>query len=236
MTKYQHFDVQLPNEIMKILVIGNADQAAECREKFGPFMDQGVFPSWREAGPQPENADVVFDFVSAYEDLLSPIPSKFSATLFVDTSRSRLADWQIRHGANGASVYGFCGLKTFIYRDVLEVVLPTRGDLKKLELVCKALGTSFEVVADQAGMVTPRVICMIINEAYYTLEEGTATKEDIDLAMKLGTNYPYGPFEWASRIGVQNVLRVLEAVYRETRDERYRVCPLLIEQVRLAEV
>jgi 3-hydroxybutyryl-CoA dehydrogenase len=232
--KYQHFNVQLPNGIMKILVLGNADQAAECKEKFGPSMNYEIFPSWREAGAQPEKTDVVFDFVSAHEDLSSRIPSKLSATLFVDTSRSRLADWRTRYKVTDGKTYGFCGLKTFIHREILEVVLPPGGDVKDMEHVCGALGTRFEVVADQAGMVTPRVICMIINEAYYTLEEGTATKEDIDLAMKLGTNYPYGPFEWATRIGVQNVLSVLEAVYRETRDERYRVCPLLVEQVRLA--
>lgn len=221
---------------MKILVIGNADQAAECKEKFGPSMDYKVFPSWRQAGAQLENSDVVFDFVSAHEDLSSRIPPKLSAVLFVDTSRSRLADWRIRYEVTDAKTYGFCGLKTFLQRDILEVVLPAGGNLEDLDPVCGALGTRFEVVTDQAGMVTPRVICMIINEAFYTLEEGTATKEDIDLAMKLGTNYPFGPFEWASRIGLQNVLSVLEAVYRETRDERYRVCPLLIEQVRLAQV
>jgi 3-hydroxybutyryl-CoA dehydrogenase len=236
LTKYQHFIVQPAKGIMKILVIGNAEQTAECKEKFGPSMDYGTFPSWREAGAQAEKTDVVFDFVSAHEDLSSRIPSTLSATLFVDTSQSRLADWKIRYGVIGTNTYGFCGLKTFLHREVLEVVLPAGGNHRDLEPVCSSLGTPFEVVADQAGMVTPRVICMIINEAFYTLEEGTATKEDIDLAMKLGTNYPYGPFEWASRIGLQNVLSLLEAVYRETRDERYRVCPLLIEQVRLAQV
>lgn len=221
---------------MKILVIGNAEQATECREKFGPQMNYVVYPSWHEAGAQPENTNVVFDFVSAQEDLSSRIPAGLSAALFVDTSRSRLADWQIRYGVADTKTYGFCGLRTFLHREVLEVVLPADGNRKDLESVCNALRTPFEVVADQVGLVTPRVICMIINEAYYTLEEGTATKEDIDLAMKLGTNYPYGPFEWASRIGVQNVVSVLEAVYRDTRDERYRVCPLLIEQDRLMQV
>ena len=221
---------------MKILVLGNADQAAECKEKFGSLMNYVVFPSWREAGVPPDDTHVVFDFVSAQGNLTSTIPSKLSATLFVDTSRSTLADWQAQYGVTDGKTYGFCGLKTFLQREVLEVVLPVGGSLKDLESICSALGTPFEIVADQAGMVTPRVICMIINEAYYTLEEGTATKEDIDQAMKLGTNYPYGPFEWASRIGVQHVVSVLEAVYRETLDERYRICPLLIEQVRLTQV
>jgi 3-hydroxybutyryl-CoA dehydrogenase len=68
---------------------------------------------------------------------------------------------------------------------------------------------------------------MIINEAYYTSEEGTALREDIDLAMKLGTNYPYGPFEWAKRIGTNQVIKLLDRVYNKTNDERYKICTLL---------
>jgi 3-hydroxybutyryl-CoA dehydrogenase len=79
-------------------------------------------------------------------------------------------------------------------------------------------------------MITPRVVCMIINEAYFTAEAGTASREDIDTAMRLGTNYPYGPFEWAQQIGVKHVYDVLTAVHRATGDERYRVCNLLKEE------
>src|ERR1700710_2457559 len=49
-----------------------------------------------------------------------------------------------------------------------------------------------------------RVVAMIINEAYYALDAGVSSKESIDLAMKLGTGYPYGPFEWADRIGLRS--------------------------------
>jgi 3-hydroxybutyryl-CoA dehydrogenase len=83
------------------------------------------------------------------------------------------------------------------------------------------------VVADRVGFVAPRVICMIINEAFYTVQEGTASKEDIDQAMKLGTNYPYGPFEWCEKIGVIQVYELLDVVYNDTKDERYKIAPLL---------
>ncbi|MEM9298321.1 MAG: 3-hydroxyacyl-CoA dehydrogenase family protein [Bacteroidota bacterium] len=89
------------------------------------------------------------------------------------------------------------------------------------------LGVDYLEVADRVGMVTPRVIAMIINEAFYTLQEGTATKEDIDLGMKLGTNYPYGPFEWMEKIGVQNVYELLESLFEDTKDQRYKISPLL---------
>jgi len=85
----------------------------------------------------------------------------------------------------------------------------------------------FKWVESRVGLVTPRVVFMIINEAYYTLQEGTASKEDIDAGMKLGTNYPYGPFEWAEKAGIQNVYETLHALYEDTREERYKICPLL---------
>lgn len=82
-------------------------------------------------------------------------------------------------------------------------------------------------VASRIGLVTPRVIVMIINEAYFTVQEGTATKEDIDVGMKLGTNYPKGPFEWANLIGLKNIYKTLDALYEDTKEGRYKICPLL---------
>ena len=121
-------------------------------------------------------------------------------------------------------------MPTFLNRPLLEVSLHKESDTTRLAELCKQLNTEFVQVDDRVGLVTPRVICMIINEAYYTVEEGTATREDIDLAMKLGTNYPYGPFEWAKKIGLRNVYEVLSAVYEDTKDERYKICPLLKEE------
>jgi 3-hydroxybutyryl-CoA dehydrogenase len=62
-----------------------------------------------------------------------------------------------------------------------------------------------EWLPDESGFVTPRVISTIINEALIALMEGVSTREEIDTAMKLGTNYPYGPFEWAEKIGMERV-------------------------------
>ena len=70
-------------------------------------------------------------------------------------------------------------------------------------------------------MISPRIIAMIINEASYTLEEKTATKNDIDMGMRLGTNYPIGPFEWADKIGIRHVVEILEGLYISESDNRY---------------
>ena len=61
-------------------------------------------------------------------------------------------------------------------------------------------------VKDEPGFVSARIVAMMINEAYFTWEAGTSTKEEIDIAMKLGTGYPYGPFEWGEKIGLRGLL------------------------------
>ncbi|WP_375419118.1 3-hydroxyacyl-CoA dehydrogenase family protein [uncultured Hymenobacter sp.] len=133
-------------------------------------------------------------------------------------------------GKGFASIFGFCGLPTLLNRPLLEVSLYHEANRAKLAETCAALGTDYRVVEDRVGLVTPRVICMIVNEACYTLQEGTASIQDIDLAMKLGTGYPRGPFEWANAIGVARVHAVLEAMWHDTHDEQYKICPLLKRQ------
>lgn len=84
---------------------------------------------------------------------------------------------------------------------------------------------------DEPGFISPRIISLIVNEAYYALQEGVSTKEEIDIAMKLGTNYPYGPFEWSSIIGLKNINALLKKL-SET-DQRYLPAALLEKEAAL---
>jgi 3-hydroxybutyryl-CoA dehydrogenase len=77
-------------------------------------------------------------------------------------------------------------------------------------------------------MITPRIIAMIINEAYFTLEQKVSTKEEIDLAMKLGTGYPLGPFEWSNRIGLTKVYSLLSRL--NLMEPRYQPSALLKQE------
>jgi 3-hydroxybutyryl-CoA dehydrogenase len=70
-------------------------------------------------------------------------------------------------------------------------------------------GEQLVFVKDEPGFVSARIVAMIINEAFFTWEAGTSTKEEIDIAMKLGTGYPFGPFEWAGLIGEEGVVELL---------------------------
>ena len=87
---------------------------------------------------------------------------------------------------------------------------------------------------DSPGFVVNLLLVPYLLDAVRALEKGVATREDIDNAMKLGTNYPYGPFEWSRKIGPHHVLHVLEALQQQTGDPKYRACELLKREV-LAE-
>ena len=98
---------------------------------------------------------------------------------------------------------------------------------EKTGSVLQLFGKAMIWLPAQPGFVTPRVISMIINEAYLALGEQVSTREEIDTAMKLGTNYPYGPFEWAEQIGIARVADLLESL--AATDPRYTPAALLLK-------
>lgn len=113
---------------------------------------------------------------------------------------------------------------TFLQRDILEVVaLPVQQAM--VHTVFEQLGWRYQLVPDIAGMIAPRIVSTIINEAYYTAEAEISSKSSIDIAMKLGTNYPYGPFEWSEKIGLKNIYRLLTELSKEKN--LYEVSTLL---------
>jgi len=211
---------------MKILVVGSSSNLQEFQKKFTANHEYYYFSdySFKE---ELENADVIFDFYIGDNPEQFEIYSNLNASIFINAPKISLAELAYYQESISCLLFGFNGLPTFLNRSLLEVSSLDQSNLPTLQTICNELETEFTTVGDRVGMVTPRVIAMIINEAYFTLQEGTASIEDIDKGMKLGTNYPFGPFEWCERIGIQNVYEVLEAIYDDTKDERYKICPLL---------
>ena len=82
-------------------------------------------------------------------------------------------------------------------------------------------------VADAPGLVLGRIVCQLVNEAAFALGEGVGSAADIDTGMVHGLNYPRGPLGWADEIGVDHVLALLDGLYDERREERYRAAPAL---------
>lgn len=112
----------------------------------------------------------------------------------------------------------------FIKRDTVEIVTSEQNK-RSAEKVLQALGWKYIFVPDVTGMIAARGISMIINEAYFALEDNVSTKDEIDIAMKLGTNYPYGPFEWSRKIGLKKIYDLLKKL--SEKDSRYKVAALL---------
>jgi 3-hydroxybutyryl-CoA dehydrogenase len=93
-------------------------------------------------------------------------------------------------------------------------------------------GAADAKVQPAAGGVLERIVCQVINECAFALGEGVGSAEDIDTGMVLGLNYPRGPLAWADEIGLDHVLAVLDGLWEEYHEERYRAAPALRRLVR----
>ena len=95
----------------------------------------------------------------------------------------------------------------------------------------QAMGKTVVTSRDYPGFIVNRILIPMLNEAAYALMEGLGTAEDIDTAMKLGTNQPMGPLQLADFIGLDTVLFIAEVMHRGLGDPKYRPCPLLRQYV-----
>lgn len=176
------------------------------------------------AGPMEEKRDLI-------RVTLASVPSSVTLmTCSLCFSVTEIASWTDRP----QNVVGFGYVSPLAEAKLVEIAggLRSRADtLEKASRFFNSLGKETELVSDSPGLVLPRILCLIINEAITVLSEGSATREDIDRAMKLGTNYPYGPLEWADRIGLDLVQQILEGILREQNEDRYRPAPLLKKMV-----
>ena len=94
-----------------------------------------------------------------------------------------------------------------------------------------SLGKPVEWVGDGPGLVLGRIVAAVVNECAFALGEGIGSPTDIDSGMVHGLNYPRGPLSWADEIGLEEVLGVIEGLYAERREERYRPAPALSSRV-----
>ncbi|MFA0962107.1 3-hydroxyacyl-CoA dehydrogenase family protein [Roseivirga sp. BDSF3-8] len=213
---------------MNVLVLAREEIVPEFKSMFKDSEGWAFADSYAGISSELDKAGVVFDFLAEESpENLEAYLHRDGLVVFLSIPKSSLAELQYFTGEAACTFFGFNGLPTMLDRDRLEVSMLEESHRTLLNDTCKSLGIETYVVEDRVGMVTPRVVCMIINEAFYTIQEGTASRQDIDTAMKLGTNYPMGPFEWCSKMGLDNVYELLEALYNDTHDERYKICPLL---------
>jgi len=206
---------------MKIAVRGTESQVTELRNRISVEHELISFKDSESA-----EFDVLFDLeFDQFPQRIEEYSAYEGKILVLSAVKVQLEAVLAEFGVNPASqLVGINGIPGFIDRDLAEVCY---GSAEANTALFEKLGWKAKTVDSRVGMVTPRIIFMIINEAYYTVQEGTASKEDIDLGMKLGTAYPKGPFQWCEETGIQHVYETLSALYDDTGDERYKICPLL---------
>ena len=117
---------------------------------------------------------------------------------------------------------------------LLEVVRALETDEETLAAaaeVGRRMGKEVVVIKESPGFITSRINAMIGNEAFYMLQEGIASAEDIDKALKLGLNHPMGPFELVDLVGLDTRLHILEYLHKSL-GEKFRPAPLLVQHVK----
>jgi 3-hydroxybutyryl-CoA dehydrogenase len=217
---------------------GNQNQRADWAKKAAgiPSLEAAI---WLKSTDElPADAKLVFDF------LLDEEPERISGYSDQDGllvvggglmySLAELAS--IAGPGINCHLGGIAAWPGMLSRSLWEVSFLNEASEKAISASFAKLGIETGVVADRVGMATPRLLSMIINEASFTVQEGTASREDINQAMKLGVNYPGGPFEWLENLGAIRVVALLDAMHEETKNGRYKICPLLTREALMANV
>jgi 3-hydroxybutyryl-CoA dehydrogenase len=174
-----------------------------------------------------ENAEVKMKLFRTLDELLAPEAIIASNTSSI--SITRLASSTKRpdkfigvHFMNPVPIMTLVelirGLQTSdqTYQDIVDLM--------------KRIGKTTVTAIDGPGFIVNRILVPMVNEAIFLLQEGVRA-EDIDTAMKLGTNQPMGPLELADFVGLDTLLYILQVLHRELGEDKYRPCPLLVKYV-----
>lgn len=215
---YQPANLNLPSNQGSMKIAVHADQLQK-----ESFLSKGipadVSVHWLQPGEAIPGADAYFD-LAGEDDGLFPFSQVKNLPVFVHSVIATTTGFP----ANTVRINHWPG---FFAGNTCEIYA-SREMLDKAGAVLQKFGWSYKTAPDTPGMIAARIVAMIINEAYFALGEKVSTKQEIDTAMKLGTNYPYGPFAWSEKIGLQKVYRLLLKLGEH--NARYTIAPKLMEE------
>ena len=182
--------------------------------------------------------EAVLEKMEIKKDLFKTLDEICKEDCIFGTNTSSLSVTKIANGIK----HNVIGMHFFNPADRMKLVEVISGENTPVEtkeaiIECsKSLGKTPVEVAEGPGFVVNRILIPMINEACFIYQEGLASVEDIDTAMKLGANHPMGPLALGDLIGLDIVLDVMEVLYTETGDPKYRPCTLLKKMVRAGKL
>lgn len=182
--------------------------------------------------------EAVLEKMEIKKDLFKTLDEICKEDCIFGTNTSSLSVTEIANGIK----HNVIGMHFFNPADRMKLVEVISGENTPVETkeaiieYSKSLGKTPVEVSEGPGFVVNRILIPMINEACFIYQEGLASVEDIDTAMKLGANHPMGPLALGDLIGLDIVLDVMEVLYSETGDSKYRPCTLLKKMVRAGKL
>ncbi len=206
---------------MKVVVLANTRQKAELMAQLEVGPDNIVWGSGVPITAEAEGAAVCIDL------LFDNSPGRIKELQQLKPSLLVISASSAPQMAPGMPYVRINGWNTFLKRRLIEATGPEELR-ERTETLFALFNKQIEWTADIPGFISLRIVTSIINEAYFALDEKVSTKEEIDTAMKLGTNYPFGPFEWSREIGLQNIYHLLNELGQ--KEKRYQPASLLKQE------
>ena len=188
--------------VMRIVILANESLKAELMESVNDLQGEIVWVDTVMKLQEHTGADVWIDLLFDKEHL-AVLQNFLPRTVIINSVDETLRE-------TDSSFVRINGWPTFLRSRIIEASCLVAEKKHATETAFSLFNKKIQWLPDEPGFVTPRVISMVINEAFISLKEGVSTEDEIDIAMKLGTNYPYGPFEWSNKIGIGNVNSLLQ--------------------------
>ena len=233
----------LPNALRKaeVEIRANLDKAVELG-KVGPSEADAAFSRIAYAGSVDQavrEADLVIEAVpeemESKIEIFTLLDKICRPTTILASNTSSLSITEIASVTYRAKkCVGMHFFNPVHKMKLLEVIRALETDAETITAaveVGKRMGKEVVVVKEAPGFITSRINAMVGNEAFYMLQEGVASAEDIDKTLKLGLNHPMGPFELVDLVGLDTRLHILEYLHKAL-GEKFRPCPLLVQYVK----